>query len=53
MEGGSFDRQYFQLSVLAHLTEVLYLLDQFTSTRVSPHKGGVVSNHIREDSSFS
>ena len=53
MEGGSFDRQFFQLSVLAHLTEVLHLPDQFTSTRISLHKGGVVDNHIREDSSFS
>ena len=40
VEGGSFDGQYFHLSVLAHLTEAVHLSDQ----------GGVVNNHIREDS---
>ena len=53
MEGGSFDRQYFHLSVPAHLTETLHLSDQFICTWDALHKGGVVVNHIREDSSFS
>ena len=29
VEGGSFDGQYFHLSVPAHLTEALHLLDQY------------------------
>ena len=53
MEGGSFDGQYFHLSVPAHLTEALHLSDQFICTQDPLHKGGVVNNHIREDSSFS
>ena len=53
MEGGSSDGQYFHLSVPAHLTETLHLSDQFICTWDALHKGGVVVNHIREDSSFS
>ena len=53
VEGGSFGQQFFHLSVLAHLTEVPHLPNQFISTRDPLHKGGVVDNHIREDSSFS
>ena len=53
MEGGSFDGQYFHLSVPAHLTEALHLSDQFICTWDPLHKGGVVDNDIREDSSFS
>ena len=53
MKGGSFDGQYFHLSVPAHLTEALHLSDQFICTQDPLHKGGVVNNHIREDSSFS
>ena len=48
---GSFDGQCFHLP--AHLTEALHLLDQFICTWDPLHKGGVVDNHIREDSSFS
>ena len=53
MESESFDRQYFHLSVPAHLTESLHLLDLFVCTWDPLHKGGVVDNRIREDSSFS
>ena len=53
VEGGSFDGQYFHLSVPAHLTEALHLSDQFICTWDPLHKGGVVDNHTREDSSFS
>ena len=53
VEGGSSDQQIFHLSVLAHLTEVPHLPDQFISTWDPLHKGVVVDNHIREDSSFS
>ena len=53
LEDESFDQQFFHLSVLAHLTEVPHFLNQFISTRDPLHKGGVVDNHIREDSSFS
>ena len=53
VEGGSFDGQYFHLSVPTHLTEALHLSDQFICTWDALHKRGVVDNHIREDSSFS
>ena len=53
VEGGSFDGQFFHLSVPAHLTEVVHLSDQFISTQDPLHKEGVVDNHIRENSSFS
>ena len=53
MEGGSFDGQYFHLSVPAHLTEALHFSDQFICTWDALHKDGVVDNHICEDSSFS
>ena len=53
VEGGSFDGQYFHLSVPAHLTEALHLSNQFICTWDPLHKGGVVDNHIRADSSFS
>ena len=42
MEGGSFDGQYFHLSVPAHLTEALHLSDQFICTWDALHKGDVV-----------
>ena len=53
MDGESFDGQYFHFSVPAHITEALHLLDQFICTWDPHHKGGVLDNHIREDSSFS
>ena len=53
MEGGSFVGQHFRLNVSVHFTEVLHLSDQFICTWNPRHKGGVVDNHIREDSSFS
>ena len=53
MQNGSFYRQYFHLSVPGRLTEALHLSDQFICTWDPLHKGGVVDNHIREDSSFS
>ena len=53
VEGGSFDGQYFHLSILAHLTEALHLSDQFICAWDLLHKGGVVDNQIPEDSSFS
>ena len=52
MEGGSFDGQCFHLSVPAHLTEALHLSNQFICMWDFLYKGGVVDNHIREDSSF-
>ena len=53
MDGESLDAQYFHFSVPAHITEALHLLDQFICTWDPLHKGGVLDNHIREDSSFS
>ena len=54
VEGGSFDGQYFHLSVRScYLTEAIHLSDQFTCTRNPLHEGGAVDNHIREESSFS
>ena len=53
MDGESFDGQCFHFSVPAHITEALHLLDQFICTWDPLHKGGVLDNHIREDSSFS
>ena len=53
MEGESFDGQDFHFSVPAHPTEALHLLDQFICTWDPLHKGGVLNNHVREDSSFS
>ena len=47
VEGGSFDGQDF------HLTEAVHLSDQFICKWDLLHKGSVVDNHIREDSSFS
>ena len=52
VEGGSFDGQCFYLSVPAHLTEALHLSNQSICTWDFLYKGGVVDNHIREDSSF-
>ena len=53
MEGESFDGQYLHFSILAHLTEALYLSDQFNFSWDPLLKWGVLDNHIREDSSFS
>ena len=53
MEGESFDGQYLHFSFPAHLTETLHLSDQFIFSLDPLHKGGVLDNHIREDSSFS
>ena len=53
VEGGNFDGQFFHLSVPGHLTEVLYLSDQLTSPQDPLHKGSVVDNQIRKNSSFS
>ena len=53
MDGESLDAQYFHFSVPAHITEALHLLDQFICTWDPLHKGSVLDNHIREDSSFS
>ena len=53
VEGGSFDGQFFHLSIPAHLTEVVHFSDQFISTQDPLHKEGVVDNHICENSSFS
>ena len=42
VEGGSFDGQYFHLSVPAHLTEALHLSNQFICPWDALHKGDVV-----------
>lgn len=52
VEGGSFDGQYFHLSVPDHLREKMNLSEQFLCTWDPMHKGGVVDSHIREDESF-
>ena len=52
IEGGSFDGQYFHLSVPDHLVEKLNLGGSFICTWDPLHKGGVVDNHIREDKNF-
>ena len=52
-EGESFDRQYLHFSVPAHLRETLHLSDQFIFSWDPLHKGDVLDNHGREDSSFS
>ena len=53
MEGESFDGQYLHFSVPAHLTETLHLSDEFIFSGDPLDNGGVLDNHIREDSSFS
>ena len=53
MKGRSFNGQYFHLSVPAHLTAALHFLKQFICTWDPFHKGGIVDNHIRGESSFS
>ena len=53
MEGESFDGQYLDFSVPAHLTETLHLSDEFIFSGDPLDNGGVLDNHIREDSSFS
>ena len=53
MESGSFDLQYFHLSVPAHPAEALHLSDQYICTWDPLHMRSVVYNHIRQDSSFS
>ena len=45
VKGGSFDGQYFHLSVPAHLPEALHLSDQFICTWNLLHKTDVVDNH--------
>ena len=53
VESGSFDLQYFHLSVPAHPAEALHLSDQYICTWDPLHMRSVVYNHIRQDSSFS
>ena len=53
LEAGSFDGQYFHLSVPKHLTEKLRLPHQFLCAWDPLHKVGVIENHIRKDPSFS
>ena len=52
VEGGSFDGQYFHLSVPAHLTDKLKLPTQFQCTWDPLHKIGVIETHIRSDAGF-
>ena len=52
IEGGSFDGQYFHLSVPAHLSAKLSLSEKFICTWDPLHKGGLIDAHIRVDSSF-
>ena len=52
IEGGSFDGQYFHLSVPEHLSKLLGLPDEFKCTWDPLHKGGLVDVHIRKDASF-
>ena len=53
MEAESFDGEYLHFSVPVHLPETLHLSDQFIFSWDPLHKGGVLDNQIREDSSFS
>ena len=52
IEGGSFNGQYFHLSVPDHLVEKLDLGNSFICTRDPLHKGGVVDTYIRDDKNF-
>ena len=52
VEGGSFDGQYFHLSVPDHLVKKLLLCSQFLCTWDPLHKIGVMENHIRKDPAF-
>ena len=53
MEGESFEGQYLHLSVPAHIREALDISDQCIFSWDPLHNGGVLDNHVREDSSFS
>ena len=52
IEGGSFDGQYFHLSVPKHMSDSLQLPDQFLCTWDPLHKGGLVDTHLRADVTF-
>ena len=52
VEGGSYDGQYFHLSVPRHLTEKMQLSDKFICTWDPLHKIGVIETHIRSDKEF-
>ena len=53
MEGESFDGQYLHFSVPALLTETLLVSDQYIFSWDPLHKGDVLDNQSRDDSSFS
>ena len=52
IEGGSFDGQYFHLSVPEHLKDILGLPDHFKCIWDPLHKGGLVDTHIRKGENF-
>ena len=52
VEGGSFDGQYFHLSVPDHLSKKLLLCSQFLCTWDPLHKIGVMETHIRKEANF-
>ena len=52
IEGGSFDGQYFHLSVGEHLTELLGKTSPILCSWDPLHKIGVAETHIRKDKSF-
>lgn len=52
IEGGSFDGQYFHLSVNSELKELFNLPDTFVCTTDPLHRCGTVDTHIRKDESF-
>ena len=52
IEDGSFDRQYFHLSVPQHLSDHLHLPRQFLSTWDPLQKGGLVDTPLRADVTF-
>ena len=53
MEGESFDGEYLHFSVPALLTETLLVSDQYIFSWDPLHKGDVLDNQSRDDSSFS
>ena len=52
IEGGSFDGQYFHLSVPEVLENIYELEPSFKCTLDFLHKSGTVDVHIRKDSNF-
>ena len=52
IEGGSFDGQYFHLSIEKYLSDLYKLPSTFLCTWDPLHRSGNVDTHIRKDASF-